>query len=99
VTSQQHDLAAFVLQAAFDNQLVAEDAEAGVARLAALSNASASAVSWHQAIAQAIADGLIHDPVRLLPGALKCDWRLELTPAGHAALMRLRFAARADRAT
>lgn len=88
----QDDLVACVLQAAFGNQLVAEDTEAGVGRLAALSNVSAPAASWHRAVAQAVADGLIHDPVRLLPGALKCHWRLELTPAGHAALMRLRFA-------
>ena len=97
--TSQHDLAAFVLQAAFGNQVVADGAEAGVARLAAVSNVGASAASWHEAVAQAAADGLIYDPVRLLPGALKCDWRLELTPAGHAALMRLRFAARADRTT
>ena len=41
------------------------------------------------AVATLIAEGLIHDPVRLAPGALHCHWRLELTPSGRAAARTL----------
>ena len=38
------------------------------------------------ALAALLAEGLIHEPLRLEPGSLHCHWRLELTPSGrHAA--------------
>ena len=40
--------------------------------------------TFRAALAQALADGLIHDPVRIAPGALQCHWQLEVTPAGAA---------------
>ena len=88
--TSQSDLVASVLAVAFGNQLVADNAETGIAALAAHANRPASVIAWHEAVAKAVADGLIHDPVRLLPGALQCHWRLELTPAGYAELARLR---------
>ena len=33
-------------------------------------------------IAAMVREGLLHDPIRIPPGAVKCHWRLEPTPAG-----------------
>ena len=86
------DLLAGVLLAAFGNGLVAPDAETGIAELAACVNRAASPADWQATVAKAVADGLIYDPVRLLPGALQCHWRLELTPEGFAEAARLHAA-------
>jgi hypothetical protein len=59
----------------------ADSAEAG---LAALGLGGAQ-----EALRRLVAERLIREPVRLEPGALQCHWRLELTPAGRAALRRL----------
>ena len=83
------DLVRLVLEAASGNQLVADDAAAGIALLMGASAEAAPTAAWHEAVANAVARGLVYDPVRLLPGALKCHWRLELTLAGHAEAMRL----------
>jgi len=79
-----------LLAVAFRSQITAPDAEAGVARLAELADRSAPLRGWHEAVAGAVRQGLIHDPVRLLAGALQCHWRLELTPTGVAEARRLR---------
>jgi hypothetical protein len=42
------------------------------------------AVAFHAAVAEALAAGLIREPVILPPGALQCHWRLDLTPQGVA---------------
>ena len=47
--------------------------------------------AWQATVAEAVAAGLIHDPVRLLQGALQCYWHLELTTTGVAAAWRLRL--------
>jgi len=90
-TTPRSELIPGLLAVAFD-QLVAPDAETGIAELAARAGRPAPAVAWHAAVVQAVADGLIHDPVRLPPGALQCHWRLELTPAGFAEARRVREA-------
>ena len=41
------------------------------------------------AVAQGVRRGLLHDPVRLPPGALQCHWHLEPTARGRAVLRRL----------
>ena len=41
------------------------------------------------AIRRLVYDDLIHDPVVLPPGALQCQWRLEPTPEGVAAVQAL----------
>jgi hypothetical protein len=41
------------------------------------------------AVARAVSAGLLYDPVRLPRGALQCEWRLEATPAGVAAVCAL----------
>lgn len=58
--------------------LRAEIAEEGFAAIRSLTETSFSDAELAAAIAEAIADELICDPVRLSPGALQCRWTLEL---------------------
>jgi hypothetical protein len=37
-----------------------------------------------EAVAEGVRRGLLHDPVRLPPGALQCHWHLEPTARGRA---------------
>ena len=71
-----------LLRLAMGRRLVEADAEAGIARIAELAGTDIPAKSWHDAVAEARRQGLIHDPVRLAQGALQCHWALELTPRG-----------------
>ena len=79
-----------LLCVAYHDVVSAPDAEAGVARLAELAEIKASALAWHEAIAAALREGLVYDPVRLSPGALQCHWRLDLTQRGMSALVAYR---------
>ncbi len=85
-------LTAALLQFAFRQRVVAPDAETGIALLASAAGREDSAEAWRSAVAAAVADGLLYDPVRLPPGALQCHWHLELTPKGVAAVRGLRKA-------
>jgi hypothetical protein len=69
------------------------DADAGLDRLVALLGRGTTKDEAWLAVANALAAGHIHDPVRLPPGALQCHWHLELTPHGVEAARRLRTAA------
>jgi len=40
------------------------------------------------AVQDAVASGLVYEPVRLPPGALHCHWNLELTPSGQEVALR-----------
>jgi hypothetical protein len=71
-----------LLAVAFRHRIVAPDAEGGVARLAELAGQTEPLSAWHAAVAEAVRQGFLHEPVRLLPDALQCHWRLELTSAG-----------------
>lgn len=66
--------------------IIASDADTGLAQL---QQASAINEDWRATVAEATAAGLVYDPVRLLPGALQCHWRLELTPIGFQAAREL----------
>jgi hypothetical protein len=79
------DLVGRLLALAFRQQLMAPDAETGIAIVRAQTGMAGTEAAWHSAVASALRDGLIHDPVRLPPGALQCHWHVELTPAGVAA--------------
>jgi hypothetical protein len=79
-----------LLQTVFQQQIRTPDAEAGLNRLVELVGGAATPNAWHAAVAEAVAVGLIHDPVRLPPGALQCHWHLELTLTGVATAWRLR---------
>lgn len=85
-----------LLLTVLQQQIRAADADAGVNRLVEIAGGSGSPNAWHEAVAEAVAAGLLHDPVRLPPGALQCHWHLELTATGIAAASRLRHRRSAD---
>jgi hypothetical protein len=74
----------------FRHRITAPDADAGIERLAVSADCDAVAEEWRVAVAEALAAGYIHDPVRLPVGALQCHWHLELTPRGVEVAQRLR---------
>lgn len=74
----------------FRRRLIAPDQEAGLALLAGSGDEAADADAWRAALADALAAGYVHDPVRLPAGALQCHWHLELTPAGVARARQVR---------
>jgi hypothetical protein len=78
-----------ILRVALRRGVTAPDADAGIAALAEAARCAAAPEHWHTAVAKALHDGLLYDPVRLPAGALQCHWRLELTPAGVEAARRL----------
>ena len=73
-----------LLMAAYRNRIIEANAEAGFGRIAALCNSTFSEDAFREALAAALRERLIFDPVRLPEGALQCHWHLELTPAGVA---------------
>lgn len=84
------ELTSTVLQVAFHQRLTAPDADTGLGLLAQAAGRTAEPDAWRAAVAEAVFDGLLHDPVRLPEGALQCHWHLELTPKGVAAVRGLR---------
>ena len=80
---------AALLRVALQRRVVADNAEAACAQVAPLAEALRAPVAFQQAVADALARGLIHDPICLPPGSLHCHWRLDLTPAGLAAALAL----------
>jgi hypothetical protein len=60
----------------------ADTAEEGFIEIRTLTGMTFSDAELAEAIAKAVRDCLVRDPVRLLPGALQCRWQLEL--ARHA---------------
>lgn len=73
----------------FRHRIREPDLETGISRLAETAGGSVTPDEWRAAVAQAVAAGTVHDPVRLPPGALQCHWHLELTAAGVAAARAL----------
>jgi hypothetical protein len=71
-----------LLRLALTGGIREDEAVDGLRRAAAALNAPLEAVE--REIAALVAEGLLYDPVRLPPGALKCHWRLEPTPQGAA---------------
>jgi hypothetical protein len=80
------------LLVSFRRRIVEPDSEAGLALLAASTECDASVDEWRTAVAEALAAGYIHDPVRLLTGALQCHWHLELTAKGVETVRRMQSA-------
>jgi hypothetical protein len=76
----------------FRQRITAPDSHAGLAHLAASIDRDASVDEWRTAVADALAAGYLHDPVRLPAGALQCHWHLELTAKGVEAARRLQSA-------
>jgi hypothetical protein len=71
-----------LLRIAFRHRPRAADATEGLALVEQIAGQPIPEPVFRAALAQALADGLIHDPVRIAPGALQCHWQLEMTPAG-----------------
>ncbi len=78
------DPLAVLLRAGLATRIVADNAEAGIARLQALAGEELPAAALFAAVARAVREGLIFDPVVLPEGQLQCHWRLALTEAGVA---------------
>jgi hypothetical protein len=88
-----NDAASRLLLTMFHHRILEPDAEAGLDRLVILAGSGVSKDEMRLAVANALAIGYIHDPVRLPEGALQCHWHLELTPRGVDAARRLRISA------
>ncbi len=69
-----------LLRLALTGAIREEEALDGLRRVGATLGAPVEAVE--REIAALVAQGLLYDPIRLPPGALKCHWRLEPTPRG-----------------
>lgn len=70
---------------AFRDRPKAADAAEGLALIERIAGREIDPAELRAALANLLAAGLIHDPVRLEDGALQCYWRLEVTPAGAKA--------------
>jgi hypothetical protein len=73
-----------LLRIAFHHRPRAADVAEGLALIEQIAGHPIPEPAFRAALAKALADGLIHDPVRIAPGALQCHWQLEVTPAGAA---------------
>jgi hypothetical protein len=54
-----------------------------------LTGGAVDETTFRAAVAAALRDRLIHEPIRLPEGALQCHWHLGLTPKGVAATRAL----------
>ena len=82
-------IAQALLLAALRHRVHEADADAGIARLIDIIGQNASPAAVRDAVADAVARGDLHDPVRLPAGALQCHWHLQLTAAGVASARQL----------
>jgi hypothetical protein len=72
-----------------DQAVIADTMEDGLDMLAHRLGTDASRAILAGVVQNAVAAGLLHDPVRLPPGALHCHWHLELTSRGQQAVLDL----------
>jgi hypothetical protein len=76
------DVRSALLRVALDHFISEPNIEAGFERFSALTTGAISFEAFGDAVAACLRDGVIHEPIRLLEGALQCHWYLELTPKG-----------------
>lgn len=76
------ELSALLLLLAFRHRIEEPDLDSGLRRVATIAGQDVDPNACHAALAGALADGYIRDPIQLRPGALQCHWHLELTPQG-----------------
>jgi hypothetical protein len=79
---------ALLLLVACRNRVLEPDLGSGLARIGQIIGRTLDAEDV-AALADAVAAGDLHDPVRLPPGALQCHWHLRLTPQGMAKALAL----------
>lgn len=83
------DALSLLLVTGLQHVISAPNVEAGYQRIAELTGGVLDQRAFEVALATALREGLIWEPVRLPEGALQCYWRLELTKKGLAAARRL----------
>jgi hypothetical protein len=83
------DLDGLLLLVAFRSQIREADSAAGQSRVEATVGRPIESATFAAAVRRLVTGDLIHDPVFLPAGALQCQWRLEPTPAGVAAVQAL----------
>jgi hypothetical protein len=76
------DVLGLLLTTAFRHTINEPNIDAGFARFTALADEGASYTAFCDAVAAALRESLIREPIRLPEGALQCHWHLELTPKG-----------------
>jgi hypothetical protein len=73
-----------LLLTGYRHAVAAANADEAFLRVQKLAATPLDPTAFHAAVAEAVASGLILDPVVLPAGALQCHWRLSLTPEGVA---------------
>ena len=91
------DAIGLLLTTAFRQTINEPNVEAGYERFAAIVGEDVGFGVFCDAVALAVRDGLVREPIRLPEGALQCHWRLELTSEGVAAVRALAESARSKR--
>jgi hypothetical protein len=76
------DATAILLTTAFRHVINEANVEAGFAQFQSIAGEAIDFDAFRDAVALALRDGLIREPIRLPEGALQCHWHLELTPKG-----------------
>jgi len=76
------DAVALLVTTSFRHVINEPNIEAGYARFREVAAAPIDETAFRDAVATALRERLIREPVRLPEGALQCHWHLELTPKG-----------------
>lgn len=77
-----------LLTTALRNRICEPNIDLGFERFSALVSGSVDYASFCDAVTTCLAQGLIHEPIRLPDGSLQCHWHLRLTAAGADAARR-----------
>lgn len=78
------DPVALLVTTSFRHAINEPNIEAGFARFSAVAAEQIDETAFRNAVAAALRDKLIHEPIRVPEGPLQCHWHLEPTPKGVA---------------
>jgi hypothetical protein len=78
------DIAALLLRTGLTATIDAPNAEAAFQHFRILAGGALDPAAFHEAVADCVRRGLIHEPLRLDDQSLTCHWRLVLTAQGVA---------------
>jgi hypothetical protein len=76
------DAVALLITTSFRHVINESNIESGYARFNGVAAEPIDETAFRNAVAAALRDKLIREPIRLREGALQCHWHLELTPKG-----------------
>ena len=76
------DVKSLLLSTAYSHVIREPNIEAAFVRIQAITDQTIEYNAYCDAVAAALRECLIREPVRLPEGALQCHWHLELTPKG-----------------